>query len=280
MKVNEIITNKIIDELSKGNIPWRKTWKGQRAVNYISRKEYRGMNLMLLPLPGEYLTFKQCQSVGGKVKKGEKSSMIIYWNFTKVKDGVDASGKDITKEVPFLKYYNVFHLSQCENIDTKLPEYAARNNNEIIADAEEIVNRYNAKNATLEILNVNGSDRAYYSPGMDQIVVPEISQFDGSREYYATLFHEMVHSTGHKSRLDRFSEQKSHSFGSRDYSKEELIAEIGSAFLSNSIGIDTEELFKNTVGYIQSWLQVLKNDANFVISAAGKAQKAVDLITA
>lgn len=270
--VYRYVTDRIISELQKGNIPWRKPWKGRKAINYVSRKEYQGINLLLLPYPGEYLTFKQIQEKKGKIKKGEKANMVVYF---KMLTQEDENGKEET--FPLLRYYNVFHISQTEGIESKLEEYKAGNENDIIVDAEKIVNEYiQRENIKLNI--IAGSDKACYIPAKDEIVLPDISQFVGSTEYYSTAYHEMVHSTGHKSRLDRHAEQKTHSFGSQDYSKEELIAEIGSAMLCNSIGIEIPETFSNSVAYIQSWLKKLKDDASLIVSASGKAQKAVNYI--
>ncbi len=270
--VYQYVTDRIIAELQKGNIPWRKPWKGQKVLNYVTRKEYRGINLLLLPYPGEYLTFKQVNQLGGKVKKGEKANMIVYYNWIEKED------EEGNKETfPILKYYNVYHISQCEGIESKLEPYIANNENDIITEAEKILNDYiQRENVKLNI--ITGSDRAYYNPNKDEIVLPDIKQFTSNHEYYSTGFHEAIHSTGHSSRLDRRSTMKSHKFGSQDYSREELVAEIGSAMLCNRIGIEIPQTFQNSVAYIQSWLKALQNDVRMITIASGQAQKAVSYI--
>lgn len=273
--VYQYVTERIISELQQGRIPWRKNWKGQKAINYITRKEYRGINLLLLPYPGEYLTFKQVQNVGGCVKKGEKSHMVVYYNWYSKE--VEEDGEVKTVNIPVLRYYNVFHISQCEGIESKLDIFKTENENDIITEAEKIINDY----ITREGINYNiilGSDRAYYNPTNDEVIMPDIKQFDKAESYYSTAFHELIHSTGHNNRLDRFSKQKSHKFGSKDYSREELIAEIGAAYLNNIVGIDNNSVFKNNVAYIQGWLNALKNDVRLITIAAGQAQKAVNYI--
>jgi len=274
--VYQYVTERIISELQQGRIPWQKNWKGQKAMNYITRKEYRGINLLLLPYPGEYLTFKQIQDVGGCVKKGEKSHMVVYYNWYSKE--VEEDGEEVkTVNIPVLRYYNVFHISQCEGIESKLDIFKTENENDIITEAEKIINSYIAR----EGINYNiilGSDRAYYNPTNDEVVMPDIKQFDKAESYYSTSFHELTHSTGHNNRLDRFGKQKSHKFGSKDYSREELIAEIGAAYLNNIVGIDNNSVFKNNVAYIQGWLNALKNDVRLITIAAGQAQKAVNYI--
>lgn len=276
--VYQYVTDRIIDELQKGIIPWKKSWHGEKAINYITRKEYQGINLLLLPYPGEYMTFKQVTELNGKVKKGEKSNMIVYYNwYIKDTGKKDNSNKPIIESYPVLRYYNVFHISQVEGIETKCKPYVTENSNDIIKQAEEIINNYiRRENINLNI--ITGSDEACYIPLNDEIVMPNINQFTGSNEYYSTLFHESIHSTGHVNRLDRISKQKTHKFGSQDYSKEELIAEIGSSILMNNLNIEIPETFKNSVAYIQSWLKVLKDDVKMIVIAAGQANKAVNFI--
>lgn len=275
MSVYKYVTERIIAELEKGVIPWKKPWKGQKAINYVSRKEYQGINTLLLPFPGEYLTFNQIRKLGGKVKKGEKSSMIVFYKFIekKNKDG------EVTETFPLLRYYNVFHLSQTEDIDTKSEAFKAKNDNEVIGDAEKVVKDY-VEREKIKLQNILGSDRAYYSQSEDKIVLPDLKQFVNSHEYYSTAFHEMTHSTGHKSRLDRFKDTESYKFGSESYSKEELIAEVGSAMLCNHVGVEIPETFENSVAYIQSWIGVLKekNNVRLVTTAASAAQRAVNFI--
>lgn len=272
MKVAEIITNKIIEELEKGIIPWNKPWTGQgRCINYVSRKSYSFLNEMLLNKPGEYLTFKQVQDKGGKVKKGAKSNIVVFWHIHVVTEK-DQNGKEVTKKIPLLRYYNVFHIDQTEGIESKL----TGNEKQFIPveNAENDVVAYFEKYG-IKFNHVAG-DKAFYRPSTDEVVLPLKKQFKNEPSYYEVLFHETIHSTGHKSRLNRLSDIAA--FGSHEYSKEELVAEIGASIMGNLYGIENPETFKNNVAYIQSWLGVLKNDKNFIISASSKAQKAVEMI--
>ena len=271
--VYNYVTDRIVAELEKGNIPWKKNWKGQQAINYLTRKPYHGINTLLLPLPGEYLTFKQCSDLKGTVKKGEKSSMIVFYKW------YEKENKDTGKmeSYPVLNYYNVFHLSQTEGIDSKLEPFTIENNHNTITEAEQIISEY----VTREQINYNiiiGSDRAYFQPLTDMVVMPDIKQFDCAENYYSTAFHELTHSTGTHNRLKRHDSMKSHKFGSKDYSREELVAEIGSCYLNNNVGIDNSSVFQNNVAYIQNWSKAIKDDPRMITIAAGQAQKAVNYI--
>ena len=272
--IYEEITNRIIEQLEQGKIPWHKPWSGvmNGAYNRVSKKPYSLLNQMLLKHDGEYATFKQWSELGGNVKKGEKSEMVVFWKMMQVEETKD--GKVEKKTIPLLKYINVFHVSQVDGVE---PKNMNPKSHEPIEEAEKIKNGYvERENIVIEELVTN---EAYYSPMMDYIQVPCKEQFDDIMEFYSTLFHEMVHSTGHRDRLGRLDTGvKFASFGSEDYSKEELIAEIGSAFLMNHIGIDTPKTFKNTAAYIQSWLKVLRNDNRFIVSASSKAEKAMKYI--
>jgi len=221
---------------------------------------------LLLGRGGEFLTFKQIQERKGTIKKGAKSSMIVFYKLQKYESD---NGEE--KNIPLLRYYRVFHLNDVEGIESKLEDVNVNNDNPI-AEAEKIIAGY--KDCPEIIVDNN---RAYYSPSKDVIGMPEVRRFKGIEEYYSTLFHEQVHSTGSVKRLKRFTgEDAIAAFGSASYSKEELTAEIGSAILCCHAGI--EKTIDNSASYIQSWLKVLKNDKNFVIQASSKAQKAVDWI--
>ena len=270
------VTDRIIAALESGIIPWRQPWVGgsNLAINYNTGKPYSLLNQMLLGKPGEWLTFKQCEAAGGKVRKGEKSSMVVFWKWLTVED--EETGEE--KEIPFLRYYNVFHISQCEGVESRrikpeeLPDTA-----EVIDAAHEVIYDYQGREG-VKITHVQGG-RAFYRPSTDEIVLPMRSQFVSTADFYGTLFHELTHSTGHASRLNRFTETGSDAaFGSEEYSKEELVAEIGSAALLNRLGIESDASFRNSAAYIQSWLKALKNDKRMIVSAAGRADKAVQLI--
>ena len=266
----EIITNRIIDELEQGVIPWRKPWiaSGQ-AISHVTGKPYSLLNQMLLGRGGEYVTFKQVQDEGGRVKKGAKAQMVVFWKWIEQEDEETKE----KKKIPYLRYFNVFHIDQCDGIKAKhaepLPQAV-----EPDAAAEAIIAAY-LKRSGVKLIHEEGN-RAFYRPSSDSVTLPLVDQFRNTAEYYGTAFHELTHSTGHESRLNRLHTVAA--FGSEDYSKEELIAEIGAAALVNHAGLETADSFKNNAAYIQNWLQALKNDKRFIVSAAGKAEKAVNLI--
>lgn len=264
------ITNRIIAEMEKGEIPWKKPWMAAGvAVSHTTGKAYSLLNQMLLGRAGEYLTFKQVQTEGGYVRKGEKSKMVVFWKWIEKED--EETGE--TTQVPFLKYYNVFHLDQCESISPKhsttMPDTVAAD-----AEAETIIADY-VKRVGVKMEHREGN-AAFYQPLTDMVVLPLMKQFKETAEYYSTAFHELVHSTGHMKRLARL-DAPAH-FGGENYSKEELVAEIGSSALVHHCGLETPSSFRNNTAYIQNWLQVLKNDKRFIVSAAGKAEKAVNYI--
>ena len=270
MDIYAEITNRIIDQMEQGTIPWQKPWVASGScVSYATGKPYSLLNQMLLGRPGEYATFKQIQAAGGYVKKGQKASMVVFWKWLEQED--EETGE--VKVIPFLRYYNVFHIDQCEGLKPRHAEPLPQTAN---ADqkAESIICDY-LKTSGIKLEHMGG-DRAFYRPATDSITLPLLAQFKETAEYYSTAFHEMVHSTGHMSRLNRL--EKTAFFGSEAYSKEELIAEIGAAALVNTVGLETTRSFRNNAAYVQNWLQVLKNDKRFIVSAAGKAEKAVSLI--
>lgn len=273
--VYKMVTDRIIAQLNQGIIPWEKPWTGisSGAYNRITKKPYSLVNQMILEHNGEYATFKQWSNLGGKIKKGSKSEFVVFWKIQK-KTETNDKGEEVTKSYPILRYYNVFHISQVDGVEPlEKPEW---NNVESIKEADRIISEY-VKRTGLSFCE-EVSNRAFYSPSMDKVVVPMKEQFKHSNEYYATTFHELTHSTGHESRLNRLYRGRDAAFGSEEYSKEELVAEIGSATILNMLGIETERTFRNNVAYIQSWIQVLKNDERFVVSASSKAGKAVDYI--
>ena len=308
VNVYEIVTERILAELEKGNIPWRKPWiRPTVSTTYTTVKvdvdpttcaysrstgrPYSLLNQMLLMQAGEWATYKQIQEAGGQVKKGEKSSIVVFWKFLESKK-VLPSGEETTEQIPVLRYYNVFHVAtQAEGIQPRKrnpvevtnlvhtetteaeAEWAA------IEAADEVVRAY-LEHSGVTLKENPASDRAFYRPGSDYVEVPSRGQFKQAAEFYGTLFHELVHSTGHASRLDRFSSAGSHSFRSENYSKEELVAELGASALVNFLGIETEASFKNNAAYIQSWIQSLRNDPRMIVSASGKAEKAVNFILA
>lgn len=264
------ITNRLVTEMEKGIIPWKKPWMAAgAAISHTTGKPYSLLNQMLLGRAGEYLTFKQVQTEGGYVRKGEKSSLCVFWKWI---DKENEETGEVT-QIPFLRYYNVFHIDQCEGINAKytkkLTETASPND-----AAETLIAEYIDREGVI-IENQEGN-AAFYQPALDRIVLPLMKQFEETAEYYSTAFHEMVHSTGHMKRLARIDSTAN--FGSESYSKEELVAEIGSAALVHQTGLETCDSFRNSTAYIQGWLSALKNDKRFIVSAATKAEKAVNYI--
>lgn len=277
INVYELVTNRIIEQLENNIVPWEKPWSSTLdcAFNRVSKKPYSILNQMLLKYNGEYATFKQWQELGGHIRKAEKSEIIVFWKMYPIKEKQD-DGTEIIKTIPLLKYINVFHISQVDGVEPL--KQKVTHDIEPIDKAEKILNDYwNRENITIE--HVKG-DKAFYSPMFDKIQLPLFEQFKQSEEYYSTAFHESVHSTMKTSRCNRQEDRKGKvvSFGSEEYSKEELVAEVGSAQLMNIVGIETTKSFRNSTAYIQSWLKVLRNDNKFIVSASSKAEKAVNYI--
>ena len=272
MDIYAEVTSRIIQQMENGVIPWHKPWIASgKAISHATGKAYSLLNQMLLGRPGEYLTFKQCQEAGGRVRKGEKSHMVVFWKWMETED--EETGEK--KEVPFLRYYNVFHIDQCEDITAKYTTEAAfPDGAEVLEAAQEIVYDYLGRTG-VKLSHTEG-DQAFYRPSTDEVVLPIRKQFVSTAEYYSTVFHELTHSTGHPSRLNRLARPSF--FGTEDYSKEELVAEIGAAALVNHVGLETSSSLRNSAAYIQNWLGVLKGDKRFIVSAAGRAEKAVNLI--
>ena len=272
MDIYTAVTNRIIAQMDQGIIPWKKPWVANgKAVSQATGKPYSLLNQMLLGKPGEYLTFKQCTESGGHVRKGEKASIVVFWKWIEQEDEEPGT----KKEVPFLRYYNVFHIDQCEGVTAKYTTEAAfPDGASTVKTAQDIIYDYLSREG-VKLSHIEG-DRAFYRPSTDEVVLPIRKQFVSTAEYYSTVFHEVVHSTGHPSRLNRLS--KPSFFGTEDYSKEELVAEIGAATLVNHVGLETTHSIRNNAAYIQNWLSVLKDDKRFIVSAAGRAEKAVSLI--
>ena len=277
VNVYERVTERIIAEREKGIIPWEKPWTGVRdgAFNRITKRPYSLINQMLLLHRGEYATFKQWSDLGGHVRKGEKSEIVVFWKILDQVEVSEETGEKEIKKIPLLRYYNVFHISQVDGVEPLAPEQL---NNDItpIETGDKIITDY----ITREHLNFIEckSNKAYYSPSADTVKVPLKEQYDLINEYYSTTYHELIHSTGHKNRLNRLQTGAIAAFGSEEYSKEELVAEIGSATIMNMLGIETTKTFRNSAAYIQNWLQVLRNDNKFIVSVSSKAEKAVNYI--
>ena len=266
------ITDLIIQKLEQGTIPWTKTWNNSFPKNFVSGLDYRGINIMLLESQ-YWLTFKQCKDLGGSVKKDESASLVVFW-----KPIVNISDNSLD-ELPeakinfLLRYYYVFNLDQVNLPDEVLKHKNTKPINPKIMEAEEIIKGY--KNPPEIVIN-NLMPNPVYKPRPDKIEIPAIDNFHSSDDYYSALFHELSHSTGASSRLARKGIIDTIQFGTENYSKEELIAEISSSYLCNLSGI--QKTIENQTSYISSWLKVLNNDNRMILIAASQAQKACDFI--
>ena len=282
-KVYEIITDRIIKQLESGTIPWKQSWKGGKPKNGASMKEYNGINVFLLSISGynnpHWFTFKQVKDMGGHIKKGEKGSMVIFWKiFTpaKVRDDPNRKPGEISNsdldEHRVLRYYHVFNYEQTEGLNAE--KYSTKLNAfNPIETADSIVTKYPAAPKIQ-----HKEQRAWYAPITDIVNMPVPESFKKPEFYYKTLFHELIHSTGHESRLNRPLKANT-GYRNADYSKEELIAEMGASFLSGRAGIFEHDQLEESSAYIAGWLKALNNDRSLVIKAASQAQKAADHIT-
>jgi antirestriction protein ArdC len=277
VELQEHITNLIINELESGNVPWHKGWNshGLMASNLISRKPYQGINALVLSIVGAqysspyWLTYKQAQGLGGSVKAGEKGTHITYYSKVIKKD---KDTEDILGAFALLRGYVVFNAEQCEGIT--VPEIIKGEPVEVIPALEDILASYPNRPEVY----YKEQDRAYYDPTADSITLPSLAQFESAQEHAYTLAHELTHSTGHDSRLDRWSkpEDKPSRFGCASYAKEELVAEIGSCMLLTMAGVEID--IKNSGAYIKGWLKALKDDKTLIFSAAAKANASTSLI--
>ncbi len=263
MKVAQIVTNKIICKLNKGIVPWHKPWFQFPAINNMTGNVYKGINQLILD-GGEYLTFNQIKQLRGKLKKGSHAEQVIF--YTETEDEEDE--KIITKRI--IKYYNVFNIANTEGIESKFKgEYK---DNNTIENCEKIINNYLDKTG-MKIKKERC--KGYYAPTADIINVPNIELFDSSEHYYSTVFHEIAHSTGHQTRLNRLTATEKRS---KSYAREELVAEITSAMLAEYAGISTREIFDNSAAYVSQWAQKLEEDCNAILYAAAKAEQAFNYI--
>lgn len=275
--VYQVITDRIISLLEAGTIPWHKPWAtGDGAPRSLtSGKEYRGINLLLLGCaPFEspwWLTYKQAQERGGNVRRGEKGLPVMYWNWHEYKDK-DADGQEVTSRRPFIKYYTVFNVCQCDGVEAPASPGSVGKPFDPIAQCEALV----AGMPNPPRL-VHQEQRAYYRPATDLVNMPRPESFEAAEEYYSTLYHELTHATGHPSRLDRPTIVDIAPFGSANYSREELVAEMGAAMLCGVAGIENRTI-DNSAAYLAGWLGRLRGDNRLVVQAAAQAQRAADYV--
>ncbi len=269
MNVYEIVTARILETLAQGAAPWRKSWAVERPKNLLSGREYKGVNVFLLsaaPYEGPWwLTFKQARDLGGTVKRGERGCPVVFW---KVNEKETDKGE--TEKRFVLRYFTVFNVEQCEGIEA--PEHCAYRLIDPIEECEGIVAGY-ANPPRIE----HGGGAAFYVPSQDRVQIPGRKLFSSEPEYYSTLFHEIIHSTGHVSRLARKGVVDPSRFASHDYSFEELVAECGAAFLCAEGGISPSTI-ENSAAYLASWIKKLKSEPRWIVEAAAQASKAADLV--
>jgi antirestriction protein ArdC len=269
--VYQIITEQVIKQLESGVAPWRKPWRTDAPMSLASLKPYRGLNVLLLASQGYasryWLTFNQAAKLGGHVKKGEHGTIVSFWKIGEYERKDTGEVRDSF----LLRYYRVFNLEQTEGIAGKLGLDKPETRIPSIETCEHIVAKMPQRPRT------GDSTAAWYRPLTDTVGMPQKHKFESAESYYATLFHELAHSTGHPSRIGREGIENVNSFASESYSKEELVAEMSSAFLCGVSGI-SPGVIGQSAAYLQSWISRLKGDSRLLISAASAAQKASDFI--
>lgn len=278
----EAVTAAIVAQLEAGTKPWKREWQAGGAAGAMPLRHngqpYRGINVLILwaaaaqagHRSATWMTFKQAIELGGAVRKGEKGTHIVFFKPLTIQEKT-ATGDVQDKEIRMLRTYCVFNVDQIEG----LPAHFQPAPVEIVGG----IARDQAAEAALRSCGAEireGGDRAFYSPGRDVVVMPDLHRFTSAGGYLATLAHELCHWTGHKARLGR---DLLNQFGSKDYAFEELVAEIGAAFVGSRLGIVGDHL-DNHAAYLASWLKALKNDKRMIFRAASLAQAAADLVLA
>jgi antirestriction protein ArdC len=297
-KINQIV----IEGLQKDGLKWFKPWKDSKGnmvlpMNYVTERNYSGMNIFMLSARAaeftcnEWLTFKQISALGKKLTKGSTATPVYYFNISykdidtkkyyknesELKaDGLDKNDKNI-QLIFALKEYRVFNVDQVEDLEAKrvTPKEGTEDGLEFIPSqkAELILKNFKTIPSITHIEN-----SAYYSPSDDIVNMPKAERFVDSDSYYKTLFHELVHSTGHKSRLNRSSLNEVAHWGDSVYAKEELVAEIGSMYLTTYCGLNPTDSDDNSSAYLQGWIKKLKDSKKMAVEAMQNASKAVDYI--
>ncbi|MEL6675618.1 MAG: zincin-like metallopeptidase domain-containing protein [Bacteroidota bacterium] len=277
--VYQLVTSRIIEALESGTIPWKRTWQGYGyAKNIVNGHVYSGINAILTNLSPYsipyFLTMRQANDLGGNIKAGSKSLPIVYWDVRyQDEDGKyfkedEIEGKKNLRKRFFARYYRVFNVADVEGVKIDLP--VGQVNHEPIPDCEALV-----RNIPFPPVIQHKGDQPCYIPAIDTVQIPATELFESREAYYQTLFHELIHATGHMARLERPGIMEVSKFGSLTYCEEELIAEIGATFICNRVGIETSATFENSAAYIQGWLAQLSADKRMIFAAAGKARLAV-----
>ncbi|GIV03659.1 MAG: hypothetical protein KatS3mg015_2489 [Fimbriimonadales bacterium] len=264
--VYEDVTERIIAAIEAGTHPWQRPWIGGTPINIRSGKPYRGINVLLLGLAGyadpRWGTFRAIREAGGSVRKGEKATWVVLWKPVLASRGAeDDDGEEETQTYLLLRQYPVFNAQQADG----LPPLPLAVDHDPLDRAEEIVSAYEGP-------HVREGAPPCYTPATDTVLCPPLPHFVSAEAYYSTLYHELVHSTGHESRLDRLESTR---FGSDPYAREELVAEIGAAMLCGLAGIENLD---QSAAYVNGWLSVLREDKRMIVQSAAQAQKAVDFI--
>ncbi|MCF8029888.1 MAG: ssDNA-binding domain-containing protein [Desulfohalobiaceae bacterium] len=277
-KIYQMVTKQIIRLLENGTIPWRKPWVGGgKPANLRYKRPYRGLNTFVLSAVANnagfdskwWLTFNQVQELGGGVKKGARGTTVTLWKPVSKQVEDPETGEVRERSFPILRFFSVFNLNQVSGIPDP-DSNADPVDHKPLQEASEIAARM--PNPP----QIEEGPQPCYIPRWDTVRIPQPGRFDQSEEFYSTLYHELVHSTGHKSRLARDAVNHAQ-FDRGEYSREELVAEMGSAFLCGHAGI-TQPVIENQAAYIHGWLNVLREDSRMVIKAAGAAQRAADYI--
>ena len=281
--IHKIVTDRMIAALQRGTIPWHKPWQAAAGQprSMSTGQPYRGINPFLLGLTAAehgytspyWGTYRQITGLGGRVRQGERSTLVVFWKQAQAEQPHPQTGELTVKTVPVLRYYRVFNANQADHLPERF--HPAPGDHSQISQPQAVLDGYLGRGPKL--VHVAG-DRADYHPATDTIRLPLRSQFCTSEGYYATAFHEAGHSTGHPARLDRPGIAAFDHFGSGKYAREELVAQMASSLLCAQPGIDTPDTFENSAGYIANWLTALGNDHKLVMTAAGHAQRACDLI--
>ena len=285
-EIYQAVTDRMVQALEQGVIPWRTPWSlAGRPRSMSTGNPYRGVNTWVLALASRehgwrspwFGTYGQIQERGGQVRKGQKSTLVTFWKTLEKQDRDPGTGEVTTRAVPMLRKFRVFNADQADGLPGRFhPEPGEEHP---IAAPQAVLDAYVSQPGAPH-LSHDVQGQAYYDPVADEIHLPPIAGHRSPEHYYATAYHEAAHSTGHASRLNRAGITSQDAvFGSCEYGKEELVAQMTASMLCAETGIDTDEIFQNSAAYISGWLQAIKGDPRMVISAAAAAQKATDTIT-